>query len=65
MPEKKRTFWKTLVKVLLIIIAAATLYVGIRILSVYLRTRDYYAASEKAFLYPHKGTALPDCEFTP
>lgn len=52
MPEKKRTFWKTLVKVLLIIIVAAALYVGIRILSVYLRTRDYYAASEKAFLYP-------------
>ena len=52
MSEKKRTFWKTLVRVLLIIIAAAALYVGIRILSVYLRTRNYYAASEKAFLYP-------------
>ena len=52
MSEKKRPFWKTLIKVLLIIIAAAALYVGIRILSVYLRTRDYYAESEKAFLYP-------------
>ena len=48
----KKPFWVTFVRIVLFILLAAILIAGGILLSIYLRSRTYFANSEKAFLYP-------------
>ena len=48
----KRPFWVKFVRIVLCFLLAVILIAGGILLSIYLRSRTYFANSEKAFLYP-------------
>ena len=61
----KRPLWVILVRIVLCILLAAVLIAGGILLSIYLRTRTYFANSEQAFLYPEleEGYTEDYCSF--